>query len=52
MILHGNQRGGSKNLALQLPKAENEHVDVHELQGFSAHPLETLLRVNFPISAK
>ena len=36
MILHGNQRGGAKNLALHLLKDENEHVEAHELRGFVA----------------
>ena len=34
MILHGNQRGGARDLALHLLKDENEHVEVHELRGF------------------
>ncbi len=34
MILKGNQRGGSKDLALHLLKDENDHVDVHEIRGF------------------
>ena len=33
MILHGNQRGGARDLALHLLKDENEHVEVHELAG-------------------
>lgn len=39
MILHGNQRGGAKNLALHLLKPENEHVEIHELRGFVADNL-------------
>ncbi|MBL1259814.1 MAG: relaxase/mobilization nuclease domain-containing protein [Thiotrichaceae bacterium] len=34
MILQGNQRGGAKDLALHLLKAENEHIEIHELRGF------------------
>jgi len=33
-ILVGNQRGGARDMALHLMKAENEHVDVHEIRGF------------------
>jgi len=43
MILHGNQRGGSKNLALHLLKEENDHVDVHELRGFISDDLVSAL---------
>lgn len=39
MILKGAQRGGAKQLALHLLKAENEHVEVHELRGFLADDL-------------
>ena len=39
MILHGNQRGGGKDLAVHLMKDENEHVRVHELRGFVADTL-------------
>ncbi len=39
MILNGNQRGGSKNLALHLMKAENECVNIHELRGFMSQEL-------------
>ena len=34
MILHGNSRGGARDLALHLLKDENDHVTVHELRGF------------------
>lgn len=43
MILHGNQRGGARNLALHLLKDENEHVDVHDLRGFVAEDLISAL---------
>lgn len=43
MILHGNQRGGAKNLALHLLKDENEHVELHELRGFVSHDLVAAL---------
>ena len=43
MILHGNQRGGAKNLALHLLKDENEQVEVHELRGFVSGNLVSAL---------
>ncbi len=46
MILHGNQRGGVKNLALRLLKTENDHVEIHELRRFHDYPLcRSLLEV-------
>jgi hypothetical protein len=37
MILKASQRGGGKQLALHLLKTEeNEHVEVHDIQGFMA----------------
>ncbi len=39
MILQGNQRGGGRNLALQLLKDENDHVEIHDLRGFVADDL-------------
>lgn len=50
MILVGNQRGGAKNLALHLLKEENEHVEVHELKGFSANNLTAALNEAYAIS--
>ncbi|MCB1876507.1 MAG: relaxase/mobilization nuclease domain-containing protein [Chromatiales bacterium] len=43
MILHGNQRGGARNLALHLLKSENEHVEVYELRGFVSGDLVSAL---------
>jgi len=43
MILHGNQRGGAKDLALHLLKSENEHVEIHELRGFVSDNLVSAL---------
>jgi hypothetical protein len=34
MILKGSQRGSAMELGLHLMKAENEHVELHELRGF------------------
>ncbi len=50
MILHGNQRGGAKNLALHLLKEENEHVEVHELRGFVSENLVSALNEVYAVS--
>ncbi|WP_299954754.1 relaxase [uncultured Roseobacter sp.] len=40
MILNGNQRGGGLKLAAHLLNdRENDHVEIHELRGFSADDL-------------
>ncbi|ODS24048.1 hypothetical protein AB835_05930 [Candidatus Endobugula sertula] len=39
MILHGNQRGGAKDMALHLMKDENEHIEVYEIRGFASENL-------------
>jgi hypothetical protein len=44
MILKGSQRGGGGQLARHLLKAENEHVEVHEIRGFMADDLTGALR--------
>lgn len=50
MILHGNQRGGGKDLALHLMKDENERVQVHELRGFVADTLIGAFTESYAIS--
>ena len=50
MILQGNQRGGSTDLANHLLKEENDHVEVHELRGFIADDLKGALREAHAIS--
>ena len=50
MILHGNQRGGAKDLALHLLKSENEQIEVHELRGFVADNLISALNEAHAIS--
>lgn len=40
MILNASQRGGGMQLAVHLLKAENEHVEVHEIRGFVAPDLK------------
>jgi len=50
MILVGNQRGGTKDLALHLLKQENEHVEVHEVRGFASNNLMAALNEAHAIS--
>lgn len=50
MILHGNQRGGGKDLALHLTKDENERVQVHELRGFVSDDLVGAFKESYAIS--
>ncbi len=50
MILNGNQRGGAKDLALHLMKAENEVVEIHELRGFLSRDLMGALNEIYAIS--
>lgn len=50
MILHGNQRGGGKDLALHLMKDENERVQVHEIRGFVADTLIGAFTESYAIS--
>ncbi len=51
MILHGNQRGGGKDLALHLMKEENERVEVHELRGFASENLFGAFQESYAISS-
>jgi hypothetical protein len=50
MILHGNQRGGARDLALHLLKEENEHVEIHELRGFVSENLVSALNEAYAVS--
>ena len=50
MILKGHARGGAKDLALHLLKEENEHVEVHELRGFTADTLVGAMNEAYAIS--
>ena len=50
MILVGNQRGGGRDLARHLMKAENERVEVAELRGFIANDLDGAFRETYAIS--
>lgn len=45
MILKGSQRGGARQLAAHLLNArDNEHIEVHDLRGFSAGDLPAAFR--------
>ncbi|MCW5698534.1 MAG: relaxase/mobilization nuclease domain-containing protein [Rhodospirillales bacterium] len=51
MILKGNQRSGSEQLALHLLKTEeNEQVEVHELRGFVSSDLKGALHEVYAVS--
>lgn len=50
MILHGNARGGARDLARHLLKDENEHIDVHELRGFLSDDLPSALNEAYLVS--
>jgi hypothetical protein len=50
MILHGNQRGGSKDLTSHLMKPENERVIVHEVRGFVADDLQGAFQESYAVS--
>lgn len=44
MILNASQRGGAGQLGAHLLKAENEHVEVHEIRGFVADDLKGAMK--------
>lgn len=50
MILHGNQRGGAKNLALHLMKDENETVQVYDVRGFVSRDVLGALTESYALS--
>lgn len=51
MILKGSQRGGAKQMAVHLLKAdENEHVEVHEVSGFSSENVHGALQEIYAMS--
>ena len=50
MILVGNQRGGARNLAAHLLSPENEHVEVHEVRGFSSESVAGAFNEAYAIS--
>lgn len=44
MILKGSQRGSAMELGLHLLKAENEHVELHELRGFMSDSVQGAMK--------
>lgn len=50
MILHGNARGNSKELAHHLQKDENERVEVYQIRGFISRNLPDALRESYALS--
>ncbi len=44
MILKGSKRGGATDLGRHLMKAENEHIELHEIRGFVADNVVGALR--------
>lgn len=45
MILHGNSRGGARDLAVHLMRDdENDHVEVHQVRGFMSEDLYEALQ--------
>lgn len=50
MILVASQRGGGADLARHLMKAENEHVELHDLRGFVADDLGSAFKEAYAIS--
>lgn len=50
MILHGNQRGGAKGLALHLLSDENEHIEIHHIKGFVSGDLMGALQESYALS--
>jgi len=49
-ILVGNSRGGARDMALHLMKDENEHIDVHEIRGFTSGTVMGALNESYAIS--
>jgi len=50
MILKASQRGGGMQLAVHLLKPENEHVELHEINGFVADDLAGAFKEVYAIS--
>ena len=50
MILQGNQRGGSRELANHLLSPENDHAELHSLRGFAADDLHGALHEAYAVS--
>jgi len=51
MLLKGSQRGGAKQLALHLMNAQdNDHIEIHAIEGFVASDIDGALREIYAIS--
>lgn len=50
MILKASQRGGAKALGVHLLKAENEHVEVHEIRGFASDNLMGAMKEAYAVA--
>jgi len=50
MILVGNQRGNSRDMAAHLLKPENEKVIVHQIRGFMGNDLHSAFQESYAIS--
>ncbi len=50
MNLHGNQRGGWRDLGMHLLKDENDHVDVHEVSGFVSQDVLGARKESYAVS--
>lgn len=50
MILHGNARGNSKELAHHLLKDENERVEIFQIRGFVSRNLSCALQESYALS--
>ena len=50
MILHGNARGGGRDLAAHLMKPENERIEIIEMRGFASDNLKDALVESYAIS--
>jgi len=50
MILHGNARGNSAELAHHLQKDENKRVEIYQIRGFVSRTLPDALRESYALS--
>lgn len=50
MILHGNARGNSNELAHHLQKDENERIEIYQIRGFVSRSLQGALQESYAIS--
>lgn len=50
MILHGNARGNSNELAHHLTKEENERVEIHQVRNFVSQNIQGALQESYAMS--